>query len=296
MNPTAIEPNQPSSFFGRLWTVKFWFLVLGSTLIAIHLTCLWKLDQGETLGTSFVAWAAVCSLLWKRRNQLIFESGPLGVMLGILFIALALIKSQSLASVDPLIRIFPLISALGLMLMTSGLKLLKQYWQPLLILGSLVIHHGYLSQLFDLSKIQAAWAVELLWLIGYETSRQGVNIVFPTGSVEVNPGCSGYNSILQLLQLSIIFLIIFSTRKRYKFLVPIAAIVIGFLVNVVRVSIMAVLSLNNQIAFKYWHDGDGSLIFSMIAVSIFSVICYFLIQPETEVHSPELQQCESNEL
>jgi cyanoexosortase A len=294
MTPTAIEPNQPSNFSERLLTVKFWFLVLGSALIAIHLTCLWKLDQGEAFGTSAVLWAAVCSLVWKRRDRLVFESGPISVVIGILLIALALIKSQSLASVDPFIRIFPLTAALGLALMTSGGKRLNQYWQELLILGSLIVHHGYLSQLFDISKIKAACAVELLWLLGYDVTRQGVNIVFPTGSVEVNPGCSGYNSILQLLQLSIIFLMIFSTRRYVKFLVPIAAVVIGFCVNIVRVSIMAVLSLNDPIAFKYWHDGDGSLIFSMIAVSLFALLCYFLIQPETD-HTPELQQCEDNE-
>jgi cyanoexosortase A len=294
MTPTAIEPNQPSGFFERLLTVKFWFLVLGSALVAIHLTCLWKLDQGEAFGTSSVLWAAVCSLVWKRRDRLTFESGPVSIMMGMLFIALALIKSQSLASVDPFIRIFPSIAALGLALMASGVKTLRQYWQPLLILGSLIVHHGYLSQLFDISKIQAAFASELLWLLGYDVSRQGVNIVFPTGSVEVNPGCSGYSSILQLIQLSIIFLMIFSTRKRFQFFVPIAAVVIGFFVNVIRVSIMAVFSLNNPVEFKYWHDGDGSLIFSLIAVSLFALLCYFLIQPETD-QTPELQQCEDNE-
>jgi cyanoexosortase A len=294
MTPTAIEPNQPSGFSERLLTVKFWFLVLGSALITIHLTCLWKLDKGEALSTSAVLWAAVCALVWKRRDRLTFESDPVSVVIGIGFIALALIKSQALASVDPFTRLFPLISALGLALMASGVKALKQYWQELLILGSLVVHHGYMSQLFDISKIKAACSVELLWLLGYDVTRQGVNIVFPTGSVEVNPGCSGYNSILQLLQLSIIFLMIFSTKRYVKFLVPIAAVVIGFCVNIVRVSIMAVLSLNDPIAFKYWHDGDGSLIFSMIAVSLFALLCYFLIQPEID-HTPELQQCEDNE-
>jgi cyanoexosortase A len=295
MNPSAIEPSQPSSFYKRLFTVKFWFLILGSALISIHLTCLWKLDLGEALSTSFVLWAAVCTLLWKRRDQLIFESGLFSVIIGIIFISLALIKSQSLASVDPFIRIFPLIAALGLVLMTSGIKALKQYWQELLILGSLIIHHGYLSQLFDISKMQAECGSLLLYFLGYDASRQGVNIVFPTGSVEVNPGCSGYNSILQLIQLSIIFLMIFSTPKWVKFLVPIAAVVIGFSVNVIRVSIMAVLSLNNPTAFKYWHDGDGSLIFSMIAVSLFALLCYFLIQPEVAIQSPEIQPSKDHE-
>lgn len=295
MNPTPLEQNQPSRFVERLWTVKFWFLVLGSALIAIHLTSLWKLDLSEALSTSGVLWIAVCYLLWKRRDQLSFESSPLSIILGIILIALALVKSQALASVDPFVRVFPFLSMLGLVLMASGIKALKQYWQELVILGSLIIHHGYLSQLYDISKLQAAFASELLWLLGYDVTRQGVNIVFPTGSVEVNPGCSGYSSILQLIQLSIIFLMIFSTQKRFKFLVPIAAVMIGFSVNIIRVAIMAVLSLNNPIAFKYWHDGDGSLIFSMIAVSLFALLCYFLIQPEAVIQNPELHPYEDHE-
>jgi exosortase/archaeosortase family protein len=68
-----------------------------------------------------------------------------------------------------------------------------------------------------------------------------------------------------------------------KIVVPIIAVLIGFIVNAARVALMAVLvSLSQPEAFKYWHEGNGSVIFSMIAVFIFGLFCWFAILQEPQ--------------
>jgi hypothetical protein len=37
------------------------------------------------------------------------------------------------------------------------------------------------------------------------------------------------------------------------------------------------VALSQQEAFEYWHQGDGSLIFSMIGVLLFGLLCHFLL-------------------
>jgi exosortase/archaeosortase family protein len=70
-------------------------------------------------------------------------------------------------------------------------------------------------------------------------------------------------------------------QKIHKIFIIIFAIVTGFLVNVVRVSLMAILAAASKPeAFDYWHEGDGSLIFGMIAVGIFGLFYMFLLKQD----------------
>jgi cyanoexosortase A len=111
--------------------------------------------------------------------------------------------------------------------------------------------------------------------------------MLPTGIVEVYKGCSGMKIILDMWGLAALLLVIFPTNGRQKILVPVAATFIGFAVNLVRVVIMAILlAFDNQTAFEYWHEGDGSLVFSMISVLIFGLFCFLMLRLDEE---PEKQ-------
>ena len=81
--------------------------------------------------------------------------------------------------------------------------------------------------------------------------------------------------MLQLLGLSWIVFAVSKTSWQQKIWLTIAAILIGFIVNGIRVALMAVLvALSDLQGFTYWHVGNGSLIFSAISVLIFGAICW----------------------
>ncbi len=260
-----------------LKNTKFWLLGIAVVLIAIHLNITWKSDNSNLWGISVIFLSTVCYLIWEKRNNFSLESGVISSFLGTLLIALILSKSTSFSENFPYVS--PFISAVGLGLIASGFKGLKQYWQELLILFFLGVPKVTLLWLIDISPLTAKFAAFVLWYSGFEVSRQGLNITLPTGTVEVYPGCSGMEAIIHLCGLAVLFLVMVSTDWSKKIIVPGVAILIAFVVNGIRVALMAVLAApSTQKAFEYWHKGDGSLIFSLISVSIFGLFCLFLLR------------------
>lgn len=265
----------------KLFNDKLWLLGITAGLIAIHLTMTERLSQSELFSTSLLYWSAIAYLIWQKHEQLQLRSDGPSTVAGLLLVLLILVKSQALGTADFFLRLFPFLLVLAVGLIASGWQGLKQYWRELLILVFLIPHSGLLSQLLDISKSTAQAATVFLWYSGFDVYRQGVYVVLPTGSVEVNPGCAGYNLIMQLAGTSVIFLVMYSTRWWQKVCLPVTAVLFGFLVNAIRVSIMAVLAASsNQTAFEYWHTGEGSVIFSAVAITLLGLFCFFTLQPE----------------
>lgn len=260
----------------------FWLLAMGAGLIAIHLTLVSRSGAEELFGTSLLYWVAIAALVWPRREQLTLESSPFATLTGAMLISLVLVKSQLAAgNIDASLRLVPLFSALGLGLIASGFRGLKQYWQELLLLCFLIPHAGILSNLYDLSEATAWFAATFLAYLGVDATSDGVIIALPKGFVGVNPSCSGYSSMMQLLAISIIFLFMFTIPRVQRFIVPLVAVSIAFIMNSIRVAIMAVLAVQaDRDGFLYWHDQEGSLLFSIISVSLFGLFCFFLVQQE----------------
>ncbi len=276
----------------RLKNAQFWLLAIGAGLIAIHITLTWKSDNPSLLGTSLLFWIAVSSLIWEKRHSLNLESGVFSSFLGLSIIGIVLLKSASLTSFGGFLFLFPFIVALGIALLASGFRGLKQYKGELLTLFFLGAPKLLPSLLISqVTLLTAKLATFILWYTAFEVTRSGVNIYLPTGSIEVASGCSGIEIIFQQLGLALIFIFMFPLNKQHKILAPIVAAILGFVVNGVRVALMAVIvAKGNQEAFEYWHHGDGSLIFSMIAVILFGLFCWFILN----INEPKIQQPKSS--
>ncbi|GAB1543907.1 hypothetical protein NUACC21_65830 [Scytonema sp. NUACC21] len=265
--------------FKQLKYPQLWFLGIGAGLNAIHLTLTWKADNYSLFSNCILYWAAISSLILDK-HHLNLNSGIIPSLIGLSLIGIILFKSASLTSFGVFLYLTPLIIALSLVLLASGFKGLKQYQGELLALFCLVAPKvipwsvvGYISSL------TAKFAAFILWYIGANVARSGNIIYLPTGSVEVFSGCSGVEQVFQMLGLSVLFLLMFPQKNHQKIIVPITAISLGFIVNTLRVALMAILvAKQQQEAFKYWHEGDGSLVFSMIAVLLFGIFCWFAIE------------------
>ncbi|AFZ06354.1 exosortase [Oscillatoria nigro-viridis PCC 7112] len=257
---------------------KYWLLGIACGLIALHLTLTSRTNDTDLFGTMLLFWGVVAFLIWERHESLTFESGVFASFFGTSLIALILLKSSSISGYDYFIRVVPFLSGISLALLASGTKGLKQYWQELLILGYTAIPPGLIGVFVDVALLTAKFSAFLLHYLGFEVVRKGVFLILEKGSVEVYHGCSGVNAMLQLLGLALVFLLMFPTTKGQKIILPFVAVITAFLVNAARVALLAVLvSLSQPEAFKYWHEGNGSVIFSMIAVFIFGLFCWFAI-------------------
>ncbi len=270
---------------------QFWLLAITGGLIAVHLSLNWRLSGDiNRVIISVLCWSAVLSLLWEKRHTLSLESGILSGLLGLLLIAFVLLRSLFMTSFDALFDLLPFIAGLGLAMLASGVKGLQQYWQELAIILAFTVPMEFLFASIPLSTFTAKFATFILSDLGFAVSRQGVNLILPTGAVEVNPGCSGVESILRLLQLAVLFLVMFPTKVAGKILVPLVAVLVAFVVNAVRVALMAILvAYSNQEAFHYWHQGTGSQIFVLISSLVFGLFCYFVRQKDAPEHQDPME-------
>lgn len=276
--PMAMNAISPV-LFKRIKTSPFWLLTIGSGLMAIHLTLVWRADNPNIIGTSILFWSAVASLVWQRRDDLKLESGVFASLVGFLLIAVILIRSASIPLGGNFFDLIPVLSGLGLGLLASGFRGLKQYWTELVALFFIGAPRLLEPWIVDISPITAKFSAFVLWYSGFEAKLNGVYISLPTGTVEVYPGCSGIETMIHVFGLALLFLLMFPTTWIQKIIVPIVALSLGFFVNGFRVMLLAILvAQNNTEAFEYWHHRDGSFVFSIIAVLLFGLFCWFLLQ------------------
>jgi cyanoexosortase A len=270
----------------QLKNPKFWLFGIAVGCITVHLILVWVADNSSLLSVSFLFWAAVSSLVWDKRNELDLESGIFSSFFALSLLLMLLFKAASLSSFGMFLFALPPLLGFCVALLASGFKKLEQYKKELLILIVFCITNLLPKLPFDISNFTAKFAAFVLWYMGSEVVRSGENIYLRTGSVQVYPRCSGIDLIGQMLGIGFLFLLMFSLDVKKRILVPIVAIIVAFVVNGARVALMANLVASNQKeAFKYWHEGDGSLIFSLIAVLCLGVFCWFMLGSGTSNRS-----------
>lgn len=250
---------------------KYWLLSIAVALITIHISLSQKFGS-DFLNSGFLFWLITIVLIWQKRNKLSWQSDRLSTIVGCAILGLVFYRSLNLFPEDYFLQISPLLSLWGWVLLASGSKGLTQYREIFFLLGFLAIPWE-LIYAFDVAQITARFSAFILTILGFDISRQGVWLIMPTGSVEVYNGCSGVRTIVQLLGLSWIVLTVVPTSWQQKIYLPSIALAIGFVVNGIRVALMAVLiGLSDLRSFDYWHVGTGSLLFSAIAVLLLGII------------------------
>jgi cyanoexosortase A len=273
--------NQPD-FFKRisLTSPAFLLLVLGAALIAIQLTLIFKTGNSDRQITAMLFWAVAAYLIWERQDRLKFDTGPVASLLGALLLSLLLLKCTGYCEESFLI-VYPFFASIALALIASGWQGLRAYWREILLLFFAGIPEVLLAKLTDPSPITAQFASSILWFSGLQIVRKGIFLELPGGSVQVYSGCSGVVAMTQLLGMSVLFLMLLPLPWKWyqKAILPVAAVGIGFIVNSLRVSLMAILVSQKQMdAFNYWHDGSGSLVFSVIGTLLLVLLVWILIQ------------------
>jgi cyanoexosortase A len=253
---------------------SFGLLFLSGGLVTIHLTLAWRTESPNLQVISLVFWLTAAYRIWSRRSQLMLKSGVGASLLGSILLSLLLLKSTAVGD-EYFLHIYPFVAGFSLALLASDFKGLGQYWRELVLLFFLGIPAVGLPLLLDPSLLTAQFSSILLWYFGFAVTRQGVNLMLPGGSIEVNLGCSGLELIAQLLSLSVWFLTLFPLQWHWvwKLSFPLIGVAISFIVNGVRVALLAVLVAQGQTsAFEYWHSGQGSLAFSWVAILLFVLV------------------------
>ncbi|HAC66073.1 MAG TPA: cyanoexosortase A [Cyanothece sp. UBA12306] len=264
---------------------KYWLLALAVALATLHLTILDQANQPNLMSLSVLVWLTIASLIWDKKEDLKLNSGLFSSFFGATLIAFVMIRGVSPAGYHTLIS--PLISGLGLVLIASGIKGLHQYTKELAILTLLPLSNIFSLMLraINLPTLTAMFSNSSLWATGFQSYRDGVFIVLPTGRVEVYGVCSGAETIMLMFFVSILFLFLVPLNRIQQLICVTVAVLLGFVINGIRVCIMTVLvAFDYPESFEYWHGDDGSLIFALISVLIFGAWSWFVyVRPLTLV-------------
>lgn len=234
-------------------------------------------------------------LLWRKRNTIRLDSSLFASGLGIFLIFLMVFKGLSIFWFEAyFIRIATLVTAIGLCLLASGFKGLKQYAAEFVIVLMLCVPTGMIFarilQFVDVPLLTAKVAYWILWYCGFETTRQGVSIYLPNGGVEVIVFCTGLSSAIVMLRLSVLCTAVFLKRWSSRVIIAASSILIGFFLGCFRVVLMAIVVADKP-AFKFWHGDEGNQIFSTAGILLFGILANYLFNiPKDDPDEPTLEE------
>jgi cyanoexosortase A len=228
-----------------------------------------------------LALGTILFLLWKKRNSLKLESSMVASGLGVLLLFLMTFKGLSIFWFEPyFIRIATLGAAIGLALIASGFKGLKQYGSEFFVVLLLCVPSSMIFaralQAIDITTLTAKFSNLILWYLGFQSSRQGAFIYLPNGGVEILVYCTGLASSLALLRLAFLCMILFLKSWKSKLIIGVGAILIGFFLGAFRVILMALIVADKP-NFEFWHGHTGSQVFSTIGILVFGLLANYLI-------------------
>jgi cyanoexosortase A len=281
------------TIFSASKQIEFWLFSVLIAAIAINTTLVWRLSHDlDELAIQLLSWGVILLLLYRQKDKLNLESTASATLLGGVLLVWALVKSAIVKRYgDILFLLTPFVSLLGLSLIATGFKGLKQYWQPLLIAALLgfpiqFVFAGIdaIEKFLPINLFTAQFANSFLWYLGFNVSQNGIFITSPDGIVRVGQGCAGLPQIFLLLRIAVMFVMIFKATRRELWIILPVSVAIAFVVNAIRVGILAVI-VSNIDAFNYWHDGDGSQVFSAIAVFCLLLFCNFITRKKMELNS-----------
>ena len=263
-------------------------VILYCLMFSKHLILYWRV--GVEIAPDFDDWflqtilyLGILHNLYQRRNSLIFSNRfPANIIGSCLIIFPYLTANFSLKEMSISWLFLPLINAIGLALLASGFRGIKQFQRELNIIVIfpfvLIILRALFSKLIGLIPLPVIYAkisFFIFWYLGFQTSIQGTIVSVNGGAIDVYWGCTGVQNLLLLLKFSLLLVICFPSVIKNAYLPFILAIIISSICSVARLMIMA-LVVNDKPAFHYWHSMEGGNIFLFLSFVSFGGIILLL--------------------
>lgn len=288
------------TFSGKLYGL----IALAALLVAVHISLVLRQpDDSNLINGSILVWFVCGLLVWEKRQQPLEKNSRWANtwantgsnILGWGIVAIVLLVSFSLTDYHTFIRFTPFLICLGLGLITAGIGGIQRYKQELALTLLTALPPGLVHRLADWEAMTANLSHFLLQSLGFD-ARLGslqqeilltIGAALPTASnsVIVARDCAGVDIMLQLWVLSIAGIFLLPTNRRQKLIIPVVAVVIAYIINAIRVALLAAI-VPYPAAFSYWHTGQGGFFFPVLAVLIWGLVCKILILRDYSANSP----------
>lgn len=248
-----------------------------AALVALHHLLVAHFTQDDAGYTVFVmlVWGGALITIEDLLPGFRARPSRWGLLTGTLLLALILIRLNLIVYHDLAIHLAAPLLGLAVLLLAAPPRSWRPYLPALLVLTLLPLQH-VAALLIPEKPISFAGAqVGGLWLqaLGFDALVDGRLVILPEGGVSVQSACNGMAMITQSLAVAVIFLLAFPLRSGWlRALVLLSAPLIGFLSNSVRVALLAWLNAvkipHSEQLFDFFHEGNGSLVFAALAISL----------------------------
>lgn len=267
-----------------LWQdTNFYLLLIAGLLTALN----WYLTKYNINYLMF--WYAAFYLTWRDRNKYSFDSNLFSTTIGFFLIFWILLRTIFLSNSysDVLTRIYPLVSVLGVFLLSTKITKINQYWREITIVSFTGIPFEHIFNWLDptssVAVLDAKVSRLILWYLGFNVTQTDNLVFLPTGSIKIAGTCSSFGLLWLLWQFWLVVYLCFDLKKSQKILLGAWATIIALVVNGIRLCLLALLVANNQQeAFEYWHGSSGAEIFTTTAILLFALVYWFLTRPKKE--------------
>ena len=267
----------------NFYDYQFLLLSIATLLIAFN----WYVINYNS--TYLLFWCAALYIAWKKKDKLNLHSNLLSTAVGLILIAWLLFRGAvSEFDSDVITRIYPLISVAGICLLATKPTKIFQYWREIFIVSMTGIPWELIFAMTPvvskISILDAKIARLMLWYVGFDVQRSGDLVILPKGAIKIASSCSSFDLLGLLWQSAIVLCLCFTVANNKKIILFSCSTLIAFVVNGLRLCLMAVLvaSKSNE-AFYYWHGEDGAEIFTTAAILILAAVYWWWIKEPDEV-------------
>jgi cyanoexosortase A len=286
-----IASNIPPPTLKNLW------LTLSSLVVIQSLTVFTNTQITGNAITALIVWGGAIICMEDRLDLLRPKPSRISLAIGMLLVLYSLYRTARVISSDSFLYLLVPLVGLGLLLMAEPIKHIYFYKDSLLVLCLLplfvlvqIIVSTYATTSLSLLTAKAV----LMWLsfLGIEPVKLVNDTVFVNGgAVQVMHECNGFEMIMQMIITAVIFLLAFPLRSRLgRLLIFFLAPFIGFIVNSMRIALLAIFTSFNsnhgKFLFDFFHEQAGSLIFSGIAVFVLGYLYLAFLNRELPPLAP----------
>lgn len=209
----------------------------------------------------------------------------LGLSLLLLIFSNSLFDNYIYKNLD---KVMTPIIVLSMALVNKPIKYILKFYKTFLIsMIPFLAWYFYTPLTTILSPISTifTWFSLNIFINNVQISLPENYIIIDKNIIEVLGACSGVGQLFWVLTILIIFLLEFNILKFANILnMILIAILIPFLTNLFRIILLTLITISSlgikENLFDFFHDGLGSVLFSLISCTIFARIYFFSVRKE----------------